>query len=161
MKGFIKTFLRTGIFFGLWMGIYFSIIYDLKTGVESGIACGISFGAVMTLFSVYNSNKTRKNRPPFVDEKIIKEDAANHFMGAESVGGWIYLTDKRLVFKSHSLNIQNHELSIPLSDIENAMKGRFLRIFSNRLQLKLKNGKVEKFVVNEPDDWIKSVKALN
>lgn len=134
-------FLQTGIFFGLWMGIFYSIIYDLKAGVESGIALGIMFGAVMTLISVYKSNKARKNRPPLVDEKIIKEGLANHFMGAESVGGSIYLTDKRLFFKSHSINIQNHELSIPLSDIENAMKGRSLLIFSNRLQLKLKTEK--------------------
>lgn len=78
-------------------------------------------------------------------------------MGAESVGGWIYLTNKRLFFKSHSLNIQNHELSIPLSDIENAEQKRSLMIFQNRLHLGLKDGKFEKFVVNDPRDWIKNI----
>ena len=147
-----------GIIFGLGMGLFYSFFYDLKTGIRGGIFCGVSFGFITALIALYNSSKVQKERPQFIDEKLeklAKEEAASHFMGAEVVGGWIYLTDKRLFFKSHPLSIQNHELSILLSDIENTEKSRSLLGFRNRLYLKLKNGKVEKFVVNEPGDWIR------
>ena len=52
------------------------------------------------------------------DEKIESEYSANHFMGFEAVGGKLFITNKRFVFKSHSINIQNHELTIKYLDIK-------------------------------------------
>jgi len=48
-------------------------------------------------------------------------------IGAEAVGGKLFLTNRRLVFKSHKLNIQNHELSIHLIDIANVGRYKKLR----------------------------------
>ena len=42
---------------------------------------------------------------------------SQHFKGAESVGGWLYLTEDELIFISHNFNIQKHKIAIPLNQI--------------------------------------------
>ncbi|MGC2236998.1 MAG: GRAM domain-containing protein [Pyrinomonadaceae bacterium] len=160
MNLFLKTFLRTGIFFGACMGLYYAYAHGLKFGIVSGIASGSLFGAIMASFTYFQSKKFQSERPMFSDEKLIKEGPANHLLNIEGVGGWIYLTDKNLLFNSHSINVQNHELSIPLSEIADAEKGRTLGIIPNQLRIKLKNEKVEKFAVNDVNDWIKNIQEL-
>ena len=68
-------------------------------------------------------------------------------MGWEGVGGKLFLTNQRIFFKSHGLNIQIHELSIPLNEIENIDVGNSFWIIPNELTIKTRNGKKEKFVV--------------
>lgn len=86
-------------------------------------------------------------------EQEIRAGAANHFMGSEGVGGKLFLTNKRLRFKSHSINIQVHELSIPLNRIVKIEKVRGFLAF-NQIGVFLKDGSVEKFVVYNRDAWI-------
>lgn len=92
---------------------------------------------------------------------IIKEGPANHFLNGEGVGGWIYLTANSLLFKSHSVNIQVHELSVPLESISKATKGRSLGVIPNQLCLTLTDGRTERFVVNKPDEWIATLRDLH
>ena len=157
MNSSLKTFLRAGIIFGIFSGLIFSYLNGLFVGILAGIISGLLFGLFIVLFTTFQSKKFQMERPLFTDEKLIKEGPANHFLNKEGVGGWIYLTDKRFLFKSHSMNFQNHELSIPLSDINGVEKGRTFGIISNQLKLQLQNGQIEKFVVNDVGDWIKNI----
>lgn len=91
-------------------------------------------------------------------EQEIRAGAANHFMGSEGVGGKLFLTNKRLRFKSHSINIQVHEMSIPLKQIVKIEKVRGLLAFT-QIQIFLKDGTIEKFVVYNRDEWIKDIMA--
>lgn len=91
------------------------------------------------------------------NESIIKEGGANHFLGIESVGGRLFLTNQRLYFSSHSLNVQTHELSIPYSDIRSVGKRNTLFIFPNGLCIELQNGKNEKFVLWGREKWIQEI----
>lgn len=52
------------------------------------------------------------------DEKLIRDSAANLQRGLETVGGWLYLTDQRLLFESHGFNIQNGPTEISLSQVK-------------------------------------------
>jgi len=40
------------------------------------------------------------------NEQIIKQKAANLQKGIETVGGVLYLTNQRLVFEAHKINVQ-------------------------------------------------------
>lgn len=51
------------------------------------------------------------------NETLIREGAANLQRGLEAVGGRLFLTNRRLVFSSHALNIQTGRTEIPLADI--------------------------------------------
>jgi len=77
---------------------------------------------------------------------------ANHFKGIEGVGGKLFVTNKRIVFKSYSINIQNHEVIIGDSNIQHVEFFNTLGIFPNGLKIITSSGKQEKFVV-----WKRSI----
>jgi hypothetical protein len=91
-------------------------------------------------------------------EKLVKEGGATHRVKLEGVGGKLALTDKRLIFKSHKLNIQNHEQAFQLVGIHSVEAGKtgFLK---NLLLVKLSDGTTEKFIVFEPDEWVREIKS--
>ena len=160
MSSFFSLFLKAGLPFGLMMTIFFSLIYGWQNGLISGLASGFLFGLILAVFAVYQSSKFTKNRPLLPNEKLIKEGPANHFLNAEGIGGWVYLTDRRFYFKSHKGNIQNHELTIPLQEIVDAEKTNTFGIIPNRLSLNLRNGKTEKFLVKGAKEWVNVLKTL-
>ena len=95
-------------------------------------------------------------------EKIILEGGANHTKGAEGVGGWLCLTAKEIIFKSHALNIQVHETAIDLKQIKEIQAFNNLWIIPNGLRVVTKSGRIEKFVVNDRKSWIREVNyAIN
>lgn len=158
MISFFKTFLRTGLLFGVGMAIAFSLFDGWKSGIPAGLGSGILFGLIMALFVQYQSKKFTQNRPLLSSERLIKEGPANHFLNGEGVGGWIYLTDSRLFFVSHKVNLQNHELALPFDEIVIAENSRTLGLIPNKLSLTLKNGQVENFVVKGAKSWVKEIK---
>ncbi len=72
--------------------------------------------------------------------------AANLFRGIEAVGGKIYFYDNRLIFKSHSFNIQTGETTIYYSDIVLVEKVR-TGIVPNGMLVTLRNGAKHRFVL--------------
>ena len=93
------------------------------------------------------------------DDVPIKDGAANHFKGMESVGGRLYLTNRRLIFRSHSLNIQTHEESYRLDDIVAIVRRNTLGIVPNGIAVRLVDGREERFVVNGRGDWISKIES--
>lgn len=160
MDSFFKTFWKAGIFFGFFMGVFWSFLYDWQSGIFGGLMSGVLFGIFMGAFVSYQSSQFTKNRPLKSDETLIKEGVANHFLNGEAVGGWIYLTSSRLFFKSHGSNIQNHELSVPIYEIDYAEKANTFGIIPNQLKLTLRDGQVLKFVVSGANDWVSSIRNL-
>ena len=166
-----KIDFKAGLSFGIGMTIYFiiqnlwtsdiitskTIIKSVVVAIISGAAAGFTFGLLIGLFksSKYGGGEIKIETQP--DEEIIFETAANHFKGAEGFGGKLYLTNKRVIFKSHKINIQNHELSIYLTDIDNVERYKNVGIFNTGLSIKSKDSKVDKFVVEQAGEWIKKL----
>ncbi|HNT24157.1 MAG TPA: GRAM domain-containing protein [Anaerolineales bacterium] len=90
-------------------------------------------------------------------ERIIKQGPANHFKGIEAVGGGIYLTDRRLVFISHAVNVQTHEEAYPLSSIIAIRPRNTLGLVPNGMTVVLADGREERFVIWGRKDWIKKI----
>lgn len=90
-------------------------------------------------------------------ESMLFDTPANHFKGIEAVGGKLYLTNKRLVFKSHKINFQKHQLSINLSDILKVDKYKPFSIANNGLLIKTTDNKIEKFVVQKREAWVEQL----
>ena len=160
---------RAGLSFGIAMAVFFILqtllvndkqatnqtIKSIALGLVAGAISGVLFGWLMGLFakSKFVTQTTKIETDP--DEHILFETPANHFKGIEGVGGKLYLTNKRLVFKSHKLNIQNHQLSIQLSDIKNVDGFKTLGLVNNGLSVITIDDKTEKFVVEQMENWIK------
>lgn len=160
MLNVIGYVIKAGLPFGLLMSVFFWFVYDWRTALLGGLGSGLLFGISMAGFLFFQSLKFTKNRPLLPDEKLIKEGPANHFFNGESVGGWVYLTDRRFYFKSHGVNAQNHELPIALETIGSVEKTNHLGLIPNGLNLALQNGATEKFVVHGSKEWVKVISSL-
>jgi hypothetical protein len=163
---------RLGLGFGIGVSIFFIVrnILDLdienytikiliKTvaiGVVSGVIVGIIFGYLAGKFFP-KLLKSIAGVELEADEKPIFESPANYFKSIEAVGGKLFLTNKRLLFKSHKLNFQKSELSVALNDIVKINRFKSLGI-NNGISVLRTNDKVEKFIVEDPEKWIAELK---
>jgi GRAM domain len=164
-----KNRFRAGLSFGIAMTVFFiiqnlltsdnqtsnQIIKSIVVGLIAGAISGVLFGWLMGLFAkskfVTQTTKIETEQ----DEHVLFETPANHFKGVEGVGGKLYLTDRRLIFKSHKLNIQAHQLSVNLTDIKHVDRYKTLGVVNNGLSVTTTNNTTEKFVVEQVAEWIK------
>ena len=161
---------RAGLGFGIGMAVFF-IIQNLLTtdhytskeifkAVVSGLIAGLISGFLFGWFTGIFSKSKFVNQTAKIDldpnETILFHTPANHFKGLEGVGGKLYLTNWRLVFQSHKLNIQNHQLSINLMDIQSVNRYKTLGLVNNGLTIVTTNT-TEKFVVEQVNQWIKQL----
>jgi hypothetical protein len=150
---YLKTFIYSSLAFGVVMGAVFSLRGGLRYGMSIGLGCGVLFGALITAFAMYQAKKFTTNRPLDADETLVHEGGANHFVTGEAVGGWMYMTNRRLLFVSHAINVQSHTLSIPADEIASAVKGNAMGVIPNQLLLTRIDGSTEKFVVFGAAEW--------
>lgn len=164
---FLRTFLLTSIPFGLIMGLAFGLVAGLIGGARLGLivtlaggaAAGGLFGLMMAGFVLWQSRTVRANPPHFDDEVLLHDGPANHLLNGEGVGGWLYLLRGRLYFRSHAMNLQPHELSIPLDQIERLRPVRSLGLIPNGLQLFTRSGAVEQFILEDRGRWQSEIAA--
>lgn len=94
-------------------------------------------------------------------ETLLREGLANLFRGIEAVGGKLFLTDRRLYFQSHAINVQAGATEIPLSDIRGARAEwtRFLGIplAPNGLYVDTHSGHEYRFVVYRRRAWMSAI----
>jgi hypothetical protein len=86
---------------------------------------------------------------------LLLEAGASHLKGREAVGGKLTLTDKRLIFKSHKFNFQNHQEEIPVKEIKAVGQGEGYQ--QRVVELKLINNQIHKFIVELPSQWIEAI----
>ena len=154
-----KNAIKAGIVFGIVMGICYNLIYGVLVGMIGGIISGVFFGLFIGIFLKIMKKNFEKNKPQITSDKpLIKDGPANHFKKLEAVGGWLFLTAEELIFNSHSMNIQNHELIIPLNQITEVKVGFTFKVIKNGLHIATESNTLEKFVVNNPNNWVEKIK---
>jgi hypothetical protein len=87
------------------------------------------------------------------NERILFEGLASHGAGGPKVGGRLYLTDQRLIFKSNILNIKASEWQVFLQDVIDVTPSNALGFLRNELTVKTKSD-LSKFIVSERDKWL-------
>ncbi len=169
MLSYLRRALTTALIFGAldWV-VHFVLHRDallaLTTAVTNGLIFGFVFSALMWSFQEELTNSAhpsalRNSALPKLstDEQVLKEGAANYFKGWGGAGGLLFLTDHRILFKSHCLNIQEHELSLPLTDIERATPYLVWGLVRTGLQVQTKQGEIERFVVSDREAWATAI----
>jgi hypothetical protein len=156
---FVKTALTTGAPFGLLMGPLFGFGFQLGVfGVALGALCGVLFGVCMGAFASYQGRKFASENPGAPGEDLIRHGVANRFLRLEGVGGYLYLTTERLLFRSHKVNVRNHELSIPLKDIVSVRPYLTAGFIPNGLEVVWAEGR-ERFVVEDRHGWADGIRG--
>ena len=165
MKPFLRTALVTGTAFGVFMGLFWAVVGAV--GPESwlggplrvalAVVSGVPFGLAMAGFAAIQRRRFARVRPELAGEDLLHDGPANHWLHGEGVGGWLFLTKERLLFRSHRFNVQRHELSVPLADITRVRAVRTAKLFPNGLRVNLGSGHVERFVVRENRRWCEEI----
>jgi hypothetical protein len=98
-------------------------------------------------------------------ETRIKDGAANLQRGIETVGGSLYLTDRRLIFESHRFNAQTGATIIRLESISGARKcwTRFLNLiplFPNSIVVSTNEGQEYRLVTFARQAWIDAIAGV-
>ena len=83
-------------------------------------------------------------------ETLLNEGPANHFKNGEAVGGHFYLTTHRLIFESHAVNFQPHDVFYYRRDIIGGKKVGVL----TKVELSMRDGSKEQFVVFKREQWL-------
>ena len=156
MNQILKLFLLMWFSFGGGMSLFFTWKYGYKSGVIGGVVSGFLFAGFMSAFAIYQARQFRGRCPLIEGETLLKEGSANHFVGAEGVGGWLYLTSARLHFRPHKFNIQKHELSIALKNMTGLKTSGKFSFILNDLVIETHEG-TEKFVVQAARDWVEAI----
>lgn len=181
MKHRGKNAVKSGILFGLGMGFFYALLFiplmtlalmvEIKgiavlligpvvgiiLSVMLAILSGLLFGFLIWLFSKLQDGKVKELRADVMSgTTVYYDDAANHLVGKEGVSGWLFLTENSLYYKSFLMNIQVHELNLPLAEIEKVEMARF-KLIGQSIRVYRKNGTVEIYVVNEPKTWLSKI----
>jgi hypothetical protein len=129
----------------------YSVNILIFQGIFFGVFMGLGFPYVTEKFGTRFTSKIGKNIKPELtqDEDIEIEGPANLFRGMEGVGGKIFLTNKKVIFKSHKINIQKGQTDIPYEDIHEIIRKKTAKIIDNRIRIKTNDGNEFDFVVNE------------
>ncbi len=178
-----KSAAKLGVFFGLMMGllagllgmclfpglcyllfkttiivgIVIGLVVDVILSIGFGVVCGLLYGLIMYSFMAKKAKEFAPVRDTFIAQKrLFYDGAANHQMGKESVGGWMFLLNDTLYFKSHQQNVQVHEFGIPLVNIKK-VEGYKNFIYNTGLTVELLDGTVEKYTINNQKMWIQKI----
>jgi membrane-anchored protein YejM (alkaline phosphatase superfamily) len=161
MMTFLKNFLITGLPMAILMGVAYNFLYDWKLALFGAVFSGVGFGLAMAGFAAYLKNKFQKNPLTFPDgEQIIKEGVANHKNKLEAAGGYLYLTDQRLLFQPHKFNFNSQQIEIPLGEVSKAVTYSALGLLPTGIKIILKDDTERKFVVEKRKEWCNQVNQI-
>jgi hypothetical protein len=163
-----RNALYAGIGFGILFGLFFGFVMgwlpphdgaDMVSLLATMVVPGAAFAVLVGLFtnSKTIARQTALELPP--GEVVEYASGANHFLKMESRGGRLHLTNKRLIFKPHSFNMQGGTMEIARSNIAGATKTQTLGIVPNGLLVTKKDGSAERFVVNGRAEWFRRLSA--
>ncbi|HEY6154725.1 MAG TPA: hypothetical protein VIW07_13375 [Candidatus Udaeobacter sp.] len=157
MIRFVVSTLRSGIPFGIAMAITIWFIVGSRLALSGGVVAGLLFGILMAAFVTFQRRRFLAQQPDFPDEEVVWQGPANHFFNGEGVGGWLYLTTRRLFFRSHAVNIQRHETNLLLADIAEATPRLTAGFIPNGLLVRTASGAEERFVVDGRKRWCSEI----
>lgn len=164
--------LKYKILFSLFSGLLFALLSSLVNFflqdkafhwglfIFNLLFFGFFFGfGFLHLMKIFSNRTLKKIIPELLEGEVIqREGPANLFRGIEAVGGKLLLTNKRLVFKSHKVNIQRGQINLELDQVTGVTSRKTSKIFDNGMRILNKNGEPFDFVVFERDEWISRIK---
>ena len=139
------------------MAIPIWFIGGTRLAVSGGIVAGLLFGIFMAAFVTFQRRRFLAQQPELLGEDIVWQGPANHFFHGEGVGGWLYLTTRRLLFRLHAVNIQRHETNLLLTDITEAAPRLTAGFIPNGLLVRTTSGAEERFVVDGRKRWCSEI----
>jgi len=86
------------------------------------------------------------HEPSSADEEVVAKFAANLLRGVEGVGGRLIVTNQRLLFEAHKLNLQRAPLEIRLDQISDVAESKIMGLLPNGVTVTCRSGEQHRFV---------------
>ena len=166
MARFLRTVVLAGLVFGTCFGVpagILALVFTQRVGFALAVAAvcvvgaGLPFGFALAAFQRSLRGRAAGGNPDLRGEHVLWEGVANHFVEGEGVGGYMWLTDSRLLFVSHRANVRPHELTIPLHEVREVRAARTLRLVPNALNVDTASDTTERFVVEDRGAWAREI----
>ncbi|WP_183565390.1 hypothetical protein [Mucilaginibacter sp. SP1R1] len=176
----IKQALFAALLFGIAMSVVFALKNGFEIGLVTGLFCGALFGLGLYLFSNSGMVKRQTAIGPevlFPGEQIIvgvpanlvvkpkefglKQFAFDQFLWTvgmkdkEALGGRVYVTNYRIIFKSHRLNRLVGMISVFLPTVMDAKNTSFF--ITKKATIKTVITSMD-FVLSDVDQFIELIK---
>jgi hypothetical protein len=167
----MKISLKRKLIFSLTSGLTFAILnsltshffldeyFSLAIFVFNLIFFGLFFGFGYFFLSHKLDIRSKERNPIKLseDETIELEGSAKLFRETEWVRGRLVITNKRLIFKSHKLNIQSGEIQLALDNIKETESRHKAIVFKNGMSITDNIGQKFNFLVMEQNSWITKI----
>ena len=150
MIRYLVVALASGLSFGLLWG------WLTGFGIVPGLFAGALFGCCVASVEVVMRKRLLTSPMEADGELVVFRSLANHFRGGEAVGGRLILTESRLIFEPHAINLQTGRWEVPLSDILLVEPRRTAWAIPNGLHVSTKAG-AERFVVAQRAHWLRQL----
>jgi hypothetical protein len=156
----VKVSILAGLAFGIGTCfIVLPVAYFLggiKGGLYLSAGSGALFGLAIGVLS-YTAARRLQSRVDLTEgETLIHQGAASHWKGKQPTGGWLYLTNHRLVFVSHSASRAGQRWETSLNEIRGVSLCTSFKVMPNGIFVSTvfhEDGDGERFVVEHRKRW--------
>ena len=176
VRSFFRTFLLTALTTGIPAGLYYWFRFGsekrLSSALWSGVIAGFLIGFVAAVVSWVRQNKVAKSPPVLTDEVLLRKERANY----DGMGGWLYLTDRRLFFEGYPTDEiapevstlfdhyhgdeVAHEVSISIYQISEAVISQHLGGIIGLLDVVLTDGTTKHFGTEDLAGWVNDISTV-
>jgi hypothetical protein len=142
------------------VAVLFTLLLLLATTPEKAVLVGVT-GGILIGGSVYfffapsqkpglgNDHKGELEN----GERIVMQEGASHIIKGEDVGGMLFLTDKSLIFQSHTFSLRKHQLILPLDEFADVEIAELYGHVKSGIKVTLVSGQIEKFRMKSFERW--------
>ena len=160
----IYTVFLVSSFFSAFMGLILGMVIsnDFKIVLFITLISALSTGITFSII-IYIALKLSSQKPinfGINEEDILVFGRANHQANLIYRGGQLILTEKELIFTPSKLNLHKDILHIPLDSIKTLIEKNFYLLIPTGLYIELKNGDVERFVINDHKSWLQEINLI-
>jgi phage shock protein PspC (stress-responsive transcriptional regulator) len=161
--------LKMGFLVGIFAGIIYGIInyftLDLNTSiiraVSATVISGILFTVGIYIYLIVSSSFFKRTKDEvFKDKEIIKYVGAEYLKESGVVSGWLFVTSDGLTFIKSGFNMKKNMEKIPVSKIKDVVMMCDKKTMQGGLKLIFNNGNNMKFEIDEIEDAMLMIKAI-
>lgn len=86
-------------------------------------------------------------------ERIVMQEGASHLIKGEDIGGMLFLTEKSLIFQSHTFSLRKHQLVLPLEELADVEIAELYGHVKSGIKVTMTSGQIERFRMKSYERW--------
>ena len=154
MKVEIRYATIAGLIFGTVLTIFFDFRFEWKVAVVIGSTAGFTFGIFTFLFLKSKKMRRKLESRYFRDQKVIYSGEAIYFCSGLTIGGNLYLLNKKLQFQPHRYTPETeNKKCISLNSISKIVYFNFLGFIPTGVLITVDNGEQKRFLLYNRKHW--------